>query len=686
MSELTTVVLNGISYDLSGSGGEGGQPKPITLASQMTDTNIIYLYLGSETGYDYGYIYAYVGNAWTKTTLYGKGEQGENGTATDAQVDAWLTAHPEATTTVQDESITPNKTTFIEEPYYYNVIVPNNTRGRVDNSHTTPTPDSTSAYQYTDFIDVDLSETSFLTVGSAKGSGSSASIDGRAMFLYKDGVYVATTGGTDKWASDGQVCTYDLSSYVSTVNQIIITSNYGNIVYITGDNVVAYTIAEITKTYFQFADGYKTDFYNALDLNNGGIKTSSIENGAVTGEKFGDKSIKPRKFSDSTNLIETSNILWGKYLGGNNVSSGGVNDCCVVFIPVEIGKTYTVNFIPSSYRFYGFYANNDGTGNAIAGNYTVSASSEPYSITVPNNANIKYLAISTGAESASELYDYGGTVFKWKVWESTDIEPETEYAFPWLKLGAQSKVLSSIFRDKIVLATGDSITENNTRNDNKSWLMYLPEKLGVKVYNDGKTGTGLVKRYQSIHSILYRVENQWASDYAGVVPDIVLIMGNMNDGTGTGETSGLNDLGISGWVNSGVLAVGTESDDINTQSVYGCAKRFLEDVIAMYPFAQIGWILSTPRAASVPTYWADKPNEYGHGWFEDYIAAIKYQCEQYNVPVLDLYHESGFRPTSSSNMNAYMDDGSVHPNTAGIKKYMVEPIVKWIEDKFGEVD
>lgn len=45
-----------------------------------------------------------------------KGDPGEN--ATDAQVsaavDAWLTAHPEATTTVQDGTVTPAKTTFFD--------------------------------------------------------------------------------------------------------------------------------------------------------------------------------------------------------------------------------------------------------------------------------------------------------------------------------------------------------------------------------------------------------------------------------------------------------------------------------------------------------------------------------------------------------------------------------------------
>lgn len=119
-------------------GGGGGSPTPVTLASDMTDTEVNYLYLGSESGYDYGYVYVYLNGTWTKTSLYGKGQDGyspsvsvsqtatgatiiatdksgtttasiENGTATDAQVAAWLDEHPEATTTVQDGSITTAK-------------------------------------------------------------------------------------------------------------------------------------------------------------------------------------------------------------------------------------------------------------------------------------------------------------------------------------------------------------------------------------------------------------------------------------------------------------------------------------------------------------------------------------------------------------------------------------------------
>lgn len=118
----------------------GGQPTPVASAADMTDMGAIYLYLGSETGYESGYIYVYSNGTWVSTGLYGKGQDGkspeisvsetsegititvngatytlkngaagENGTATDEQVAAWLAAHPEATTTVQDGSIADSK-------------------------------------------------------------------------------------------------------------------------------------------------------------------------------------------------------------------------------------------------------------------------------------------------------------------------------------------------------------------------------------------------------------------------------------------------------------------------------------------------------------------------------------------------------------------------------------------------
>ena len=129
-----------------------GQPVPVTSAAEMADIGTIYLYLGSEDGYAYGYLYVYRNGAWESTGLYGRGQDGkapeisvtetdagvtfcidgsnytvkngapgENGTATDEQVNsavsAWLTEHPEATTTVQDGSVSEEKTTFFTKSF-----------------------------------------------------------------------------------------------------------------------------------------------------------------------------------------------------------------------------------------------------------------------------------------------------------------------------------------------------------------------------------------------------------------------------------------------------------------------------------------------------------------------------------------------------------------------------------------
>lgn len=64
-------------------GDSGGQPIPVTLASQMVNTQSVYLYLGQEQGYDYGYVYAYINGSWEKTLIYGKGEDGQGSVPID---------------------------------------------------------------------------------------------------------------------------------------------------------------------------------------------------------------------------------------------------------------------------------------------------------------------------------------------------------------------------------------------------------------------------------------------------------------------------------------------------------------------------------------------------------------------------------------------------------------------------
>lgn len=168
MEELTKELFDKLSEEIEKLPTSGGQPKPVDSASDITDIDTIYLYLGdgeniNSVEYVKGYIYTYDTeiSEWVNSGLYGKGQDGtdgedgysptvtttetdtgvsitvtnkdgsksvevKNGTATDEQVEtyinAWLDEHPEATTTVENESletakykdasVTPEKTSF----------------------------------------------------------------------------------------------------------------------------------------------------------------------------------------------------------------------------------------------------------------------------------------------------------------------------------------------------------------------------------------------------------------------------------------------------------------------------------------------------------------------------------------------------------------------------------------------
>ena len=71
----------------SGSiGGGGGGYKVVTQASRMTDTDMIYVYEGSETGYQNGYWYYHNGSTWVAGAQFNLGRDGVDGTSPTANV------------------------------------------------------------------------------------------------------------------------------------------------------------------------------------------------------------------------------------------------------------------------------------------------------------------------------------------------------------------------------------------------------------------------------------------------------------------------------------------------------------------------------------------------------------------------------------------------------------------------
>lgn len=242
--------------------------------------------------------------------------------------------------------------------------------------------------------------------------------------------------------------------------------------------------------------------------------------------------------------------------------------------------------------------------------------------------------------------------------------------------------LDNNFKGKKVLCIGDSITENNAHNNNKGWCEYLADAFGMEVYNNGKSGTGLVKGYGSNRGFCNRVDA--ASFYSGVTFDLILINGNGNDATGGSyyDYSG-NSATVTNEQGKAALPIGTSADSSSTLSVYGAMKHLFDALTTKYPLAKIGFITSTPRKQDLTSYWgASKANFYGHGAFDDYVTAIKWVCDEYNVPCLDLYHSTVFHPWNTTNCNTYYADGEIHPNTLGTIEGIVKPVVKWVWDNF----
>lgn len=270
--------------------------------------------------------------------------------------------------------------------------------------------------------------------------------------------------------------------------------------------------------------------------------------------------------------------------------------------------------------------------------------------------------------------------------DQTDFTCRTGYAERiWAAMAIPNLDAISRFKGKTMIVAGDSITESNQTCNNKPWHTHLASWLGLMVHNDGQGGTGFAKNYYDRGCTIYRVENNWETLYPAD-PDIILVMGNMNDGTGGG--GGYAQLDPT-WTFS-CLPLGTKDDDATAGTQYGVVRRLLNSLVERYPTAKIGMISSTPRDSDV-NHWPDNPRSYGHGWYEAFITAQKYVCEDMGIPFLDLYHENPvLRPYNAENVAAYYWDGTdesltqdgftgaVHPNEQGHLEGIARPVLQWM--------
>ena len=195
---------------------------------------------------------------------------------------------------------------------------------------------------------------------------------------------------------------------------------------------------------------------------------------------------------------------------------------------------------------------------------------------------------------------------------------------------------------------GDSITAASTvGSSGKNYTKWISEANGMSLNNVGVGGKGWWDGFEA------EVANIRSDT------DIVTIMGSLND------------------IGNYIINPGTPGDQWGTGTTGYCARaaRVLNAIYAVRNDIRIGIILPTPWVNYNPfdTAAATQAD------VENMLEALTEIGHIYDIPVLDMYHNSNLRPWDSDFRTAYFvaADG-YHPNTLGHKLFVAPQIEAFV--------
>ncbi len=202
---------------------------------------------------------------------------------------------------------------------------------------------------------------------------------------------------------------------------------------------------------------------------------------------------------------------------------------------------------------------------------------------------------------------------------------------------------------------GDSITAGMNTSEGKGYWDYLGEILGLKesiaygvagscISATSDMGTGIApfcERYKDIKRDA----------------DLIVIFG------------GTNDYGYN-------TPLGDENDKTDV-SFYGALYEMLTGLKAEHPKAVIVFMTPLHRVEFGGLSVDKQKNDAGYTLYH-YIDAIKKQCENLEIPVIDTNTVYGMNPADKFVKNNYLTDG-LHPNEEG-HKILAERIASCFED------
>lgn len=98
-------------------------------------------------------------------------------------------------------------------------------------------------------------------------------------------------------------------------------------------------------------------------------------------------------------------------------------------------------------------------------------------------------------------------------------------------------------------------------------------------------------------------------------------------------------------------------EDRTPETFYGACHYLIQNLLDKYPGKTLIFM--------TPTHYQGEmlPNRHGK-IFKDYVKVIREVCEEYAVPVCDLFANSGIAPTVESQRELFIPDGD-HPNARG---------------------
>ena len=206
---------------------------------------------------------------------------------------------------------------------------------------------------------------------------------------------------------------------------------------------------------------------------------------------------------------------------------------------------------------------------------------------------------------------------------------------------------------------GDSITQGSGAS--KLYLCYVAqfEKItGAVCRNYGIGGTRIAAQKVSSSCAYHDLDFCYRYPFMNKDADVVAVFGGTND-------YGHGDAPLGSF------------EDRTPETFYGALHYLYSGLKEMYPKATIFVMTPLHREGEDNDMGEDSRKGKVYGDLKTYIKAIREVAEFYNLPVLDLYNESGMYADTEENSKKHFDDG-LHPNDLG-HRIIAEMIVDFLE-------